>query len=123
MPLPDGFSLQFIDEYANEEGQADVDISSPIFDFVRSIRVYMVRGSQWVSNGDSGDCYRNFNAKLGSYGLQGDYGWTSAEAWEVPSTYKFPIGWNAHCPSVGFRSVFIDWRDYEGQYGWERVDY
>ena len=123
LPLPDGFSMQLVEDYANEEGSSDIDISSPEFNFVRSIRVYMVRGWQQVSNGDSNDCFRSSSVRLGSYGMQGDYHWTTNSMAAVPPAYGLPAGWGSHCPSIGMRSVFVDWRDYAGNYGWERVDY
>jgi hypothetical protein len=28
-----------------------------------------------------------------------------------------------HCPSIWHRSVFVEWRDYQGNYGFEQVNY
>nr|WP_082430078.1 hypothetical protein [Jannaschia rubra] len=124
MPLPEGFSLQLAQDYINQEGQADIDISAPEFNFVRSIRVYMIRGSQ-RERGREGDeyCDRSSSVRLGSYGIQGDYRWRSSSIEAVPAAYGLHSRWGDHCPGVSMRSVFVDWRDYEGNYGWERVDY
>lgn len=124
MPLPDGFGLQLAQDFINEEGRADIDISAPEFNFVRSIRVYMIRGNQREA-GREGDeeCRRDSSVRLGSYGVQGDYSWRTSSIGAVPAAYGLPSGWGRHCPTVRMRSVFVDWRDYEGDYGWERVDY
>ncbi|WP_280323212.1 hypothetical protein [Sulfitobacter faviae] len=31
--------------------------------------------------------------------------------------------WGDNCPSIRHRSVFVEWRDYEGKYGYEQVNY
>ena len=31
--------------------------------------------------------------------------------------------WGQNCPGIYHRSVFVDWRDYEGNYGFEQVNY
>ena len=124
MPLPKGFSLQLAQDFINEDGRADIDISAPEFNFVRSIRVYMIRGRQWESGNDGNeDCNRTSSVRLGSYGVQGDYRWSTSSIAAVPSAYALHRRWGDHCPGVRMRSVFVDWRDYEGNYGWERVDY
>jgi hypothetical protein len=124
MPLPEGFGLQLVQDFINEEGRADIDISAPEFNFVRSIRVYMIRARQWESGREGEeDCNRNSSVRLGRYGVQGDYGWSSSSIGAVPTAYGMPPRWGDHCPGVSVRSVFVDWRDYEGNYGWERVDY
>ena len=124
IPLPEGFGLRLAQDYINEEGSADIDIGAPEFNFVRSIRVYMISGRQREA-GPEGDeeCRRTSSVRLGSYGAQGDYRWSGSELAHVPATYIRPSGWGGHCPTVRMRSVFVDWRDYDGNYGWERVDY
>lgn len=124
LPLPDGFAVHLAQNFANEDGRADFDISGPEFNFVRSIRVYMVRGQQRESGREGEEeCNRSSSARVGRYGVQGDYAWNRSSLVEVPRAYARPSGWGRHCPTVWFRSVFVDWRDYEGNYGWERVDY
>jgi hypothetical protein len=121
---PDTSGLRLVDQFTNEEGRADVDIGGPEFDFVRSIRVFMVSGSQRES-GPQGqeDCNRSSQARVGRYGTQGDYAWHRSSLAGLPPAYALPSGWGRHCPTARFRSVFVDWRDYQGNYGWERVDY
>ncbi|MGB3797928.1 MAG: hypothetical protein WA957_16710 [Alteraurantiacibacter sp.] len=124
IPLPEGFSLDLAQEYVNEDGSSDIDISGAEFDFIRSIRVYMIQGRQ-REGGREGDeeCRRSSTIRLGSYGVQGDYGWETSSIGAVPATYARPPGWGEPCPTVSMRSVFVDWRDFDGNYGWERVDY
>ena len=125
MRLPEGFALQLVDyDYINEDGRADIDISSPEFNFVRSIRVYMIQGRQREGGRDGDEeCRRSSNVRLGRYGVQGDYGWESSSLAAVPPAYILPSGWGGSCPYATMRSVFVDWQDYPGNYGWERVDY
>jgi hypothetical protein len=121
---PADFRLRLVDQFVNEEGRADVDIAGPEFDFVRSIRVFMLSGTQRESGPEGQeDCSRSSHARVGRYGRQGDYAWHHSSLAEMPSAYALPEGWGRHCPTARFRSVFVDWRDHQGNYGWERVDY
>ena len=99
--------------------QADVDISDSAFDFVRSIRVFEITYQQrWT---DKGDCRGSSSVFLGSYGLQGDYTRTRSSISAVPEASDFGIP--ANCDNYWHRSVFVEWRDYEGTYGHEEVHY
>ena len=99
--------------------QADIDISGDAFDFVRSIRVFHIQFSQ-RENGE-GDCNTYDTTRLGSYGVQGDYRWTRSSVAQVPPASQLPD--TGHCNWVSYRSVFVDWRDHEGNYGFEEVRY
>ena len=99
--------------------QADIDISEDAFDFVRSIRVYHIQFSQRENR--DGDCIRSDSTRLGSYGVQGDYHWTRSSVAQVPSASDLPRP--DGCRSVSYRSVFVDWRDHAGAYGFEEVRY
>lgn len=101
------------------EEQADIDISGDAFDFVRSIRVYHIQFSQRENR--DGDCNRYDSTRLGSYGVQGDYRWTRSSVADVPPASQLPEP--VHCRSISYRSVFVDWRDHEGNYGFEEVRY
>lgn len=98
---------------------ADIDISGREFDFVRSIRVFDVQYSQRRNR--DGDCITSDRARLGSYGEQGEYAWARTTTAAVPPASEFepPSG----CGSYSYRSVFVDWRDYQGTYGSEEVRY
>jgi hypothetical protein len=84
------------------DAQADVDISDATFDFVRSIRVFEITYQQRRSS--DGDCSRRRSS-------------ISA----VPEASDFGIP--ASCDNYWHRSVFVEWRDYEGTYGHEEVHY
>lgn len=99
--------------------QADIDISEDAFDFVRNIRVFHIQFSQ--SKNREGDCRTWDATRLGSYGIQGDYRWTRARVAQVPAASDLPDTGN--CNRVSYRSVFVDWRDHEGNYGFEEVHY
>jgi hypothetical protein len=101
---------------------ADVDISDPIYDFVRSIRVFDVYARQREMGRDS-DCIRSSKVRIGSYGTQGDYQWRNASVSDLPAIHFGTEGYGNSCPSVYNRSIFIEWKDYSGAYGHEQVNY
>jgi len=102
---------------------ADIDISGPEFNFVRSIRVFDVRYARQHESGRDGDCNRSAVVVLGTYGTQGDFSWQRSSTTALPSAHVGLERWGDHCPSIYHRSVFVDWRDYEGNYGFEQVNY
>jgi hypothetical protein len=105
------------------EDRADIDISGPEFNFVRSIRVFDVRYARQHESGRDGDCNRSAVVVLGTYGIQGDFSWNTSSPAALPAAHAGLEGWGEHCPSIFQRSVFVDWRDYSGNYGFEQVNY
>jgi len=101
------------------QGSADVDISDPAFDFVRSIHVFEITYQQRRNR--DGDCNSWGTVYMGSYGAQGDYIRRRSSTSAVPEASDFAIP--ASCSSYWHRSVFVEWRDYEGIYGYEEVHY
>jgi hypothetical protein len=99
--------------------QADVDISDPVFDFVRSIHVFEIGYSQRRNR--DGDCIVSTAIRRGSYGAQGDYRRQRSNVATVPAASGFDIP--AFCRNYRYRSVFVDWRDQGGTYGHEEVHY
>ena len=114
-PLPEGFALQLVQD------RADIDISGPEFNFVRSIRVFDARYVRQSEGRE--DCNRSENVRMGSYGTQGDFHWTRSSVAALPEAHVGTEGFGRNCPSVFNRSVFVEWRDYEGNYGYEQVNY
>ena len=116
--------LALIADYADDNGVADIDISGSEYDFVRSIRVYNVEyARQRESGGDNGDCRRSEKVRVGTYGVQGDFRWSGSSVASLPDAFEGLAGWGESCPSLYQRSVFIDWTDYQGKYGYEQVNY
>lgn len=115
--LPHGFALLFAQD------RADIDISGLEFNFVRSIRVYDVRYARQGVTGSEGDCERSANIYLGTYGTQGDFSWARTAPTALPAAHIGLERWGYNCPGIYHRSVFVDWRDYEGNYGFEQVNY
>jgi hypothetical protein len=105
------------------QDRADIDISGPEFNFVRSIRVFDVRYAQQYQAGSEGDCERSAVVVLGTYGTQGDFSWRRSSIGTLPKVHVGLESWGENCPTIRHRSVFIDWRDYEGNYGYEQVNY
>ena len=120
--LPDGFALML----AQASPGADIDISGPEFNFVRSIRVYNVTfASQRESGGElDRECNRYFSMRIGTYGTQGDFRWLRGSSpGQLPDAHVGLERYGEHCPGIFHRSVFVDWRDYDGNYGFEQVNY
>lgn len=103
--------------------RADIDISGPEFDFVRSIRVFDIRSARQGRSLRTGNCRRLATVYLGTYGRQGDFTWTLASVADLPDAHSGLETWGANCPRISHRSVFIDWRDFQGRYGFEQVNY
>ena len=136
LPLPHSGSRPVIDsvfpagaETADRGGflyygqeRADIDIS-PEFNFVRSIRIFDVRNARQYEAGSEGGCERSAVVVLGTYGVQGDFSWQRSSIGTLPKDHVGLERWGDNCPSIRHRSVFVEWRDYEGKYGYEQVNY
>ncbi|KGK78188.1 hypothetical protein PM03_15335 [Thalassobacter stenotrophicus] len=105
------------------QDRADIDISGPEFNFVRSIRVFDVRYVRQHESGRDGDCNRSATVVLGTYGTQGDFAWQRSSITALPSAHIGLERWGQNCPSIYHRSVFVEWRDYKDNYGFEQVNY
>ncbi|MEI4197703.1 hypothetical protein [Roseovarius sp. E0-M6] len=115
--VPEDFVLRLV------QNRADIDISGPEFNFVRSIRVFDVRFASQREAGDKVECRRYALVYLGTYGTQGDFSWAVSAPTALPAAHIGLEGWGSNCPSLYNRSVFVDWRDYAGNYGFEQVNY
>ncbi|TLP55539.1 hypothetical protein FEE96_22395 [Parasedimentitalea maritima] len=127
-------AAQIID--ASATGTADIDISDPAFDFVRSLRVYHMEFRQRRTRDD---CNRTDSSRLGVYGQQGGFAWRHHNLRSGYSAGSQPIrslSWNAppqsavhrvrrggDCPNIRFRAVGVYWEDFEGAPGYEEVRY
>ena len=117
---PDGFIITLTQTAPG----ADIDISGPEFNFVRSIRVYNVTYASQRESGRDRDCNRFFAMRIGTYGTQGDFHWSRGSSpSQLPGAHVGLERYGEHCPDIFHRSVFVDWRDYEGNYGFEQVNY
>lgn len=115
--VPTDFALRLVQD------RAGIDISGPEFNFIRSIRVFDVRYARQHESERDGDCNRSANVVLGTYGIQGDFSWQRSSITALPEAHVGLERWGHNCPSIYHRSVFVDWRDYEGNYGFEQVNY
>lgn len=125
-----GFNASvFNANFSDENGSADIDISSGDFDFVRSIRVYDVEWSEWNHENNAGenDCRRGRQrVRLGSYGTQGDFAWRNTSVTTVTSLpwLGFTTRPDHNCAHAGrFRGIGVEWHDFEGNHGYEVVRY
>ncbi len=105
------------------QNRADIDISGPEFNFVRSIRVFDVRYARQYESGSEGDCNRSAVVSLGTYGTQGEFSWNRSSIGALPPAHLGLERYGEHCPGIWHRSVFVEWRDYLGNYGYEQVNY
>ena len=117
-PLPRSWGESPAELYLVQD-RADVDISDPAYDFVRSIHVFQVEYRRHRNR--DGDCNTWSTIREGTYGEQGDFAWARSTPARVPSASAFRPG--TSCSDYWFRGVFVDWTDYEGTYGFEEVRY
>lgn len=124
-PSPDISRDQLLSDHTLRfvQDRADIDISGPEFNFVRSIRVFDVRYASQATFGEQEQCRRYASVYLGTYGIQGDFSWTASSPTALPDAHVGLEGWGSNCPSLNNRSVFVDWHDYDGNYGFEQVNY
>lgn len=107
-------------EVSDANGTADVDISDPVYDFVRSIKVWDVRTYSHRPRGRDDECSEFYSMNLGSYGTQGDFAWRRTGPGSAPA---FVIPSRACTRYSGRRGVGVEWTDYEGNHGFEWVSY
>lgn len=115
--IPVDYALRLV------RNRADIDISGPEFNFVRSIRVFDVRFASQRIAGENDECRRYALVYSGTYGTKGEFSWAVSTPTALPGAHVGLKGWGSDCPSVYNRSVFVDWHDYEGKYGFEQVNY
>ncbi len=130
---PDAVRTRPAEEHHHTTGQsdivrlmqdhADIDISGPEFNFVRSIRVFDVRFVRQKESDNTGDCNRGERVLLGTYGIQGNFAWQTSSTAALPAAHSDLERYGEHCPELYHRSVFVEWRDYAGRYGFEQVNY
>ena len=101
------------------QDQANVDISNPVYDFVRSIHVFQIEYRRHRNK--YGDCSTSYNIRAGTYGEQGEFRWKPTSPSSVPRASRFRPA--ETCSNYRFRGVFVDWTDHEGTYGFEEVRY
>lgn len=102
-------------------GKADIDISGPEFDFVRSIKVWHVWQYFHRPAGESENCKKLSVINLGTYDDQGQYIWSFVDQPGVPSW----VGLNPDCGRNNHVSnrIGFEWTDYEGNHSYQVVDY
>ena len=120
--LPPETMLHLIQDYSDENGTADIDISDPIYSFVRSIHVFHSEANKFERNRDD-ECVYNVSIKAGTYGQQGDFHWQRSSIASLPDAHYGLETFYSGCRTAQHRSVFIDWTDYMGNYGFEQVNY
>ena len=120
----------FLREVASEQleqvqARADIDISGPEFDFVRSIRVFHVARAYRREEGPAGgeQCERSISIRLGTYDTQGGFFWEQAELSQLPVNHAGLESWHSGCADLYHRSVFLDWQSFQGGYGYEQINY
>lgn len=112
--------------YSTENGRADIDISAPEFDFVRSIRVFDVDWRRYYVGGDDNHCETpHQRVRVGTYGSQGEFGWRGIGVSTLPSWMRERLSTRRDdCPYFGvIRAIGVEWRDYAGNYSYELVTY
>ena len=101
------------------KGRVDVNIPDTVLDVIRSIRVFEISYQQQKSS--DGSCNTGGTVHLGSYGAQGDYSRRRSSVTAIPPSSEIAVPTDCHL--YAYRSVFVEWRDYEGSYDHEEVRY
>ncbi len=112
--------VQLAKQISTENGKADVDVSGPEFDFVRSIKVWNVMHYSHAKRGRNEECRENSNITLGTYGAQGEFRWEPSEPGRVPD---WVISSRSCEPGSYARAVGVEWTDIEGNHGYEVINY
>jgi len=111
-------ALKFL--HLTQEERADIDISGPEFDFVRSIVVWDIRSFSHRERGRDDDCSIQYYGLKGTYGQQGEFSYRRVDLNEVP-TWAIP---QRSCRPASYRrGVGVEWRSYQNEYGNEWVSY
>lgn len=111
------------DAFQLVQDRADIDISGAEFNFVRSIRVFDVRFVRQRESDNTGECNRGERVLLGSYGIQGEFTWQASSTAALPAAHSGLERYGEDCPDLYHQSVFVEWRDYAGRYGFEQINY
>lgn len=107
-------------EISEENGTADFDVSESEFDFIRSIRVWNVLHYSHRKVGRNEECREQSTIQLGTYGTQGEFRWDPSEPGRVPD-WVIP---SRSCePGSYARVVGVEWTDFQGNHGYEAVNY
>ncbi|WP_299960858.1 hypothetical protein [uncultured Roseobacter sp.] len=107
-------------EMSQENGIADIDVSGPEFDFIRSIKVWNILHYSHAKRGRNDECREQSNITLGTYGAQGEFRWLPSEPSQVPD---WAIPTRSCEPASYTRAVGVEWTDTEGNHGFEVVPY
>lgn len=107
-------------EISDENGTADIDVSGPEFDFIRSIKVWNILHYSHAKRGRNNECREHSNITLGTYGAQGEFRWALSEPSQVPD---WAIPTRSCEPASYARAVGVEWTDIEGNHGYEVVNY
>jgi len=99
---------------------ADIDISDPAFDFVRSIKTYDVRYRGETRSRDGCNADASDSTRIGEYGPQGEFAWRRYSYHATPS---WIIKRNGSCGRASNRGVGVEWYDFDGTHGYEWVSY
>ncbi|WP_282170925.1 hypothetical protein [Ruegeria atlantica] len=97
-----------------------VDLSSPDFDVVRSIRVWDVRHYSYRRRSREGDCERSLDLVVGSYDDNVSFQWSDHAPAPIPAW--LPLG-NRCVPPSYFRGVGAEWTDIFGFSDYELIRY
>ncbi|NOD78785.1 hypothetical protein [Ruegeria sp. HKCCD4332] len=119
-------SIEAIQAFHGQSGDSfqatpiSVDLSSPDFDVVRSIRVWDVRHYSYRRRSREGDCERSLDLVVGSYDDNVSFQWSDQAPAPIPAW--LPLGNRCEPPST-FRGVGVEWTDIFGFSDYELIRY
>jgi hypothetical protein len=101
-----------------ESTLANVSLSSPEFDVVRSIRVWHVRHYSYKVREREGPCETRLDMDVGTYDDNASFSWSDRAPGPRPSW--LPL--HRQCPNY-YRGVGVEWSDSFGRYGYMLASY
>lgn len=97
---------------------ANVNLSAPDFDVVRSIRVWHIRHYSYKVREREGPCETRLDMDVGSYDENASFSWSD----RAPGPRPEWLPLRRQCPSY-FRGVGVEWSDSIGRYDYVLVPY
>lgn len=107
------------------------DISDPVFDFVRSVKVWHFDYRQHEENDTN--CVREDASRIGGYDLNGAFHWEPRDLyqdagradpfWGAPDEASIHSEAPGSCEDFRYRAVSVSWQNYFGKRGFHEVRY
>lgn len=89
-------------------GKADIDVSGPAFDYIRSVRVFHIDYRRWETDTNE-FCVVYDRTREGGYDNQGAFSWRETKISSLPEKIPKPTVGTSICPTTRIRGVGVEW--------------